>query len=313
MIETLHASGCPRPGMQTAGGRHVDIRQLRNFLAVAEVASFTRAAESLHLSQPALSHSIAQLERQIGTQLFDRRRRSIALTAGGEALVPAARRAVRAVDDAVQAIAEVDGLQAGRVELAAPPALRSFPAARIIAAFRAEHPLVRVHVHEAADSHDVAARVLDGRAEVGLMDLGQLTPGLEEHPLTTYRIQLVAFTATTELPDPVSPEALASLPFVCSPPGTGTCQLMDRLGLAEAVVVEARSVDSILEHAASSRLCALMIEPYGERARAVGAQVRDLDPPALRRIGLVTRTGHGSAAVRELIARGRAATAAPPA
>ena len=75
----------------------MDVRQLRNFLAVSEFRNFTRAAASLHLSQPALSHSIAQLERDLGTRLFERRKRSVELTTAGEALLPAARRAVRAL------------------------------------------------------------------------------------------------------------------------------------------------------------------------------------------------------------------------
>jgi DNA-binding transcriptional LysR family regulator len=279
----------------------MDIRQLRNFLAVADLSSFTRAAESLHLSQPALSHSVAQLERELGTRLFERKKRSIELTTSGAALVPAARRAVRALADAEQAIAEVEGLHGGRVDMTAPPALRSFPMARIVAQFRANHPKVRVRVHEAEDSRDAGVRVLDGRAEVGLIDLSQAPPGLVQHRLVRARICLVVFTPDIELNDTVSLRELGHLSFVSSPRGTGIHQIMDAAGLVDSIVVEARSVDSILQHAVASRLCALVIETYADLAREAGGSVHELRPLETRPIGLVTRTGRTSAAVRELV------------
>ena len=64
-----------------------DLRQLRYFVVVAEEASFTRAAQRLHLSQPALSAAIRQLERRLGTVLFARTGRQVALTPAGEASV----------------------------------------------------------------------------------------------------------------------------------------------------------------------------------------------------------------------------------
>src|SRR3546814_6233013 len=69
----------------------VDIRRLRYFLAVAEELHFGRAAERLHIAQPALSRQIASLENAIGALLFDRTRSHIHLTAAGEALLPRAR------------------------------------------------------------------------------------------------------------------------------------------------------------------------------------------------------------------------------
>jgi DNA-binding transcriptional LysR family regulator len=77
-----------------------ELRHLRSFLAVAEEGSFSAAARRLHLSQQALSRSVAQRERELGVSLFDRAARPVELTAAGEAMLAAARRSVTAADEA---------------------------------------------------------------------------------------------------------------------------------------------------------------------------------------------------------------------
>jgi DNA-binding transcriptional LysR family regulator len=77
-----------------------ELRHLRSFLAVAEEGSFSSAARRLHLSQQALSRSVAQLERELGVSLFDRAARPVELTRAGEEMFAAARRSVAAADEA---------------------------------------------------------------------------------------------------------------------------------------------------------------------------------------------------------------------
>src|SRR5262249_52024524 len=80
-----------------------DLRRLRYFVSVAEELSFSRAAERLYISQQPLSAAIQKLERDVGTRLFDRSSRRVALTAAGEALLPRARVAVAAAEEAYTA------------------------------------------------------------------------------------------------------------------------------------------------------------------------------------------------------------------
>src|SRR5687768_10462245 len=97
--------------------RSVELRQLRYFVTVAENAGFTRAAELLHVAQPSLSQQIRALERELGVPLFERTSRMVRLTAAGESLLPHARRALAAVDDARHDLAEQAAAPSGPVRL----------------------------------------------------------------------------------------------------------------------------------------------------------------------------------------------------
>lgn len=82
----------------------MELRHIRYFLAVAEQASFTRAAQVVHVTQSTLSHQVQQLEQELGYKLFDRCGRTVSLTRAGEAFLPGARRAIRELDNAIRAV-----------------------------------------------------------------------------------------------------------------------------------------------------------------------------------------------------------------
>ena len=92
----------------------VTLRQLRVFAAVARHLSFGKAAEELHLTPPAVSMQIKELEEQVGLPLFDRGGRSVALTVTGEYLLVYVRKILATLKDAEDAIARLSGLQTGR-------------------------------------------------------------------------------------------------------------------------------------------------------------------------------------------------------
>jgi DNA-binding transcriptional LysR family regulator len=96
----------------------VDIAQLQAFLAVAEELHFGRAAERLHMAQPPLSRTIQQLERQLGTRLFDRNTRSVRLTASGRALVDGAHGVLDALRRAEAVVRSADSGEVGLVRIA---------------------------------------------------------------------------------------------------------------------------------------------------------------------------------------------------
>jgi len=92
----------------------IELRHLRYFLAVAEASHFTRAAETLYISQPTLSQQIKQLEAELGTTLFDRIGKRVILTEAGEILRAHAQRVLVELEQA-QAVQELEGLQRGEL------------------------------------------------------------------------------------------------------------------------------------------------------------------------------------------------------
>src|ERR1700754_132957 len=97
----------------------MELRQLSQFLAVAEDRHFTRAAARVHLTQSSLSSSIRALEQELGCDLFVRSTRQVELTEAGRALLPAARSAVAAAEDGRDAVAAVQGLVRGHLAIGA--------------------------------------------------------------------------------------------------------------------------------------------------------------------------------------------------
>jgi DNA-binding transcriptional LysR family regulator len=95
--------------------KNVTLRQLRVFAAVAKHLSFVRAAEELHLTPPAVSMQIKELEREVGLPLFDRSAKSVSLTVTGEYLLSHARRVLAVMKDAEDQIARFRGLTGGRL------------------------------------------------------------------------------------------------------------------------------------------------------------------------------------------------------
>src|SRR6185369_14700583 len=95
----------------------MDLRQLEYFVAVAEEANFTRAADRVHITQSGVSAQIRQFERELGAELFDRSNRTIRLTSAGQAALPHARAALAAAGAVRQSIDDVNGLIRGRLTL----------------------------------------------------------------------------------------------------------------------------------------------------------------------------------------------------
>src|SRR6201995_761293 len=140
----------------------MELRQLAVFVAVAEEGSFTRAADRLHVVQSAVSAGVRNLERELGASLFDRSTHRVELTNAGEALLPEARATLTAATAARDAVDAVRGGIRGTVLLGTMQAqgMRAVGGPDVLARFRHDHPLDRVHVrHAAGGSTEMATQV----------------------------------------------------------------------------------------------------------------------------------------------------------
>ncbi len=145
----------------------MEIRNLRSFLAVAETSHFTQAARKIHLSQSALSHQIKELEQEIGVPLFDRSGRKVRLTAAGVILREHALRAIRTLDDAIPAIAEVESLSRGQVSVGVIQVLDNLLVPKVIAHFTEAHAGIGIRV-ERLWQRDIESAVKSGDLDLGI-------------------------------------------------------------------------------------------------------------------------------------------------
>lgn len=138
------------------------------FLTVVEEASFTRAAEILHVSQPALSHQIKALERSVGGALLERMPRGVRLTPMGRAFRPHAELAVRSAVQARRAARAAAGAEGGELHVAAVHSVAVGVLPDVFARWRAAHPHVLLHLHEYATSQALEEQVERGTADLAV-------------------------------------------------------------------------------------------------------------------------------------------------
>ena len=146
---------------------NLSIRHLRAFLALAELRSFTRAAEVAHLSQPAFSALIRQLEDDVGARLFDRNTRSVDLSQEGRAFEASARRVLSEFDAAIGAVRERASIERGQVSIALLPSLAAGWLPEVLAAFHDRHPAIELRVADVL-SEQCIERVKRGQADFAL-------------------------------------------------------------------------------------------------------------------------------------------------
>lgn len=148
----------------------MQLQQLASFVAVAETAHFTHAAERMRVAQPSLSKSIKALEMELGARLFSRARGNVALTPAGEALLPLARRMLADAETARREVAELAGLRRGRVRLGATPSLCAGLLADALARYHRDYPGIDLIVEEGG-SRDLVGDLARGRLDLALIIL----------------------------------------------------------------------------------------------------------------------------------------------
>ena len=144
------------------------LRQFEVFLAVAKAGSFRAAAEAMHLSQPALSQHVAEMERELGTRLFDRLGRKVALTEAGRVLEDHAHRLFASLASAREAVADLSGLQRGSLVVGASTTPGIYVLPGVIAAFQEKYPGVALSLR-IANSALIEEQIRGNEVDLGVV------------------------------------------------------------------------------------------------------------------------------------------------
>src|SRR6266540_2795564 len=174
---------------QTFGDGALALPQVEAFVETAGAGSISRAAQRLHVTQPALTARVLRLEESLGAQLFVRGRTGTRLTDAGRMLVPYAERALAALNQGREAVAEVTRGSAGQLTIGAAPAVSSYVLPAVLRKFQALHPRVQLSVRS-GHSEEILELVLREEVEIGLMRPLR-HPDLEVRPLYADELVLV--------------------------------------------------------------------------------------------------------------------------
>jgi DNA-binding transcriptional LysR family regulator len=283
----------------------MELRQLEYFVAVAEEANFTRAAERVHISQSGVSAQIRQLESHLGAELIDRSGRTATLTAAGQAALGPARAALAGADAVRQAVDDIAGVFRGRLTIGMVTACTVTPLFDALSRFHQAHPAVELTLVE-----DNSDRLLD-RIREGSMDLalagvaGRLPDDLGSHTVISEGLRAVV--------PPGHPLArrrriqlaeLTEYPIICLPQGTGVRAVFDQdcatRGLRPRLALQASAADAVVDLAARGLgvavLTTTMCSFYQDRMKTIA--ITDIQTPAL--LALVWRRSPNAAVMRLL-------------
>ncbi|GAA0895461.1 LysR family transcriptional regulator [Pseudonocardia zijingensis] len=233
------------PGITVAVMGRIEVRELEYFLAVADELHFARAAERLGIAPPPLSRAIAQLERRLGTTLFDRTSRRVELTAAGRAFRTEARATLSSLDRAVTRAQQVG---CGVLRIATPPGAGSGLLREVVRDYIAHHGRDTV---EFVFTREQTAAVREGRADVALVCSAEELTGLDTHHVTTERpVALVAADHPFAEQDAVPASALLHDPaYTADLPALGLDALVDLVATGQLIAVVGDSaVDRTGEH-----------------------------------------------------------------
>lgn len=229
----------------------IHLRHLRYFVKIVEAGSFSRAATTIFVAQPALSQQIAELEEELGVALLHRSARGVRPTVAGEALYREAVSILRQIEKLPDIVRSTGGEIAGSVSLGMSSTLASFLSGAFIKACKSALPKVSLNL-VTADSISLRARI-----EAQTLDLAILFeeetppgPGLVRKPLFRQRLYLVERKRGPRAAKTVSLKQLAALPLVLPSPPNATRSLLDAefaaAGLTLQVAVETNLLYGIL-------------------------------------------------------------------
>ena len=268
-------------------------RQLQAFVTVAKTLSFVRAGEQLHLSAPALSLTIRNLERELGGALFSRSTRQVRLTPEGAELLPQAIQLMADWASVRERVRQRFTLQRGHVAIAAMPSFAGSVLPAILREFQRRHPSVEITVHDVINEQ-AAEMVAAGRVELAF----GFEPGGE--PAVDFRrLWLERFVAIVPRDAGIGGTSirwpqLLEMPFITLQRPSSTRRLLeDSLALHGqqlAVALEAHQLSTVIQLVAAGLGASVLPSMLARQSEASGARVLTLRGPAISQaVGMMTR------------------------
>ncbi|GAB2634892.1 LysR family transcriptional regulator [Kribbella swartbergensis] len=267
------------------------LRQLEYLVTVVDLGSFTKAAEVLHVTQPALSHQIRALERSAGGPLLERLPRNVRLTPTGRAMMPHARAALADAERARCAARQAAGLEAGELQIATlySVTLGVLPAA--LRRWRQSHPEVGIRLFEHRHTDELIEAMNAGQADLAIGPEPADWPGSTHTVQTEELVVVVAADDPAAVSDTVSLKDLADRAWVHYMPGHGLADVLD-LACAQAGF-EPRVAVRTEQTAAAPALAAAGLGPAmvpdNILSKGFDGHVLRLDPPVCRTLTAYTR------------------------
>ena len=270
------------------------INQLRYFVAVAELLSFTKAAARCHVSQPSLSQQIQKLELDLGVQLLDRLGRRIKLTDAGDVFYDRAAVALDAIDDAKTCVQTSLDWQKGAITVGAIHTVAPYLLPEVVSRLTKRFPQAQVTVEEQL-TEELIANCLAGELDVGIVALPIVEQRVRAESLFTEKL-----VAVLPANSPLAKEKRLTLDDVTSQPfvllddmhclGRQTLQLCADRNCAPAVSCRTAQLLTVQELVALGQGVSLVPEMAASRDRDKRRVYRTLDgPPVEREIGMIWR------------------------
>ncbi|MFN7085791.1 MAG: LysR family transcriptional regulator [Burkholderiales bacterium] len=202
-------------------------RRLQVFYTVAKQLSFTKAAEQLFMTQPAVTFQVKQLEEHFNSRLFERSHGKIALTPTGRLVMEYAEKILDLAEEMETRVGELTGAMSGPLLLGASTTIAEFMLPQVLGEFKARHPQVQTHM-TVANSETIENRVADYSLDVGLIESPSHLPSLYTEVCCDDELVVICAPGhRLAAESSITPQQLVNEPYVSRESGSGTREFAD--------------------------------------------------------------------------------------
>lgn len=275
----------------------VNLEWYRVFYWTTKTGSLSKAAEELHITQPAVSHTIKQLEAALGGQLFFRTAKGVTLTAEGDVLFRYVEQAFSFMKIGEKAIADMHSLHSGEINIGASDTLCKYYLLPYLEAFHKQHPGVRIRVTNRT-TPETLALLKEGKIDFGIVSLPASDKQIDFRESSSIQDCLVGGKAFAGLAgSPLSLDDLHEFPLLLLENGASTRRYIDDFATSNGVSLspefELGSIDLLVQFAKRGFGLAFVIGNYVAEELAAGdlIKIRLTPPIPARKIGLATLRG----------------------